>query len=149
MRTVLDGNAFHEGGDSIADGHLEKNFLVLEIGIVEISREQCSWEEKERAYKAMQLMKTVNHINALGGIARHWSRSRPVTVFSPGEGECDEAVDNILLPSRIYDGRVGRAVFCYGLECCPMLFNGIEGSLLVSVACGLMFERPLQVILYV
>ena len=89
----------------------------------------------------MQLVKPVDDVNAFGGIAGHWSRSRPVTVFRPGEGERDKAVDNILLPSGIYDGRVGRAVFRYGLERCPVLFNGIEGSLLELVSYGLGFER--------
>ena len=88
---------------------------------------------RERAYEAMQLVEPVNDVNAFGGIARHRPRSRPLTVFGPGKWECDEAVDNIFLPGCIYDGRIGRAVLCYGLERRPMLFNGLEGSLSVSV----------------
>ena len=89
----------------------------------------------------MQLVKPVDDVNALGGIAGYWSCSRPVTIFRPGERERDKTVNNILLPSCIYDGRVGGAVFRYGLERCPVLFNGIEGSLLKSVFCGLRFQR--------
>ena len=91
----------------------------------------------------MQLVKSVNDVEAFGGIAGHWSRSRLLTVFGPREGERDEAI-NIMLPlGCIYDSRVGRTVFCYGLERCPTLFNGIKGSLLVSVLCRFRFERRL------
>ena len=62
-------------------------------------------------------------------------------------GDGDEAVDDIFLPGRIYDGRVRRAVFCHGLESGPVLVDGLEGSWLASVACSLEVERPLRVVL--
>ena len=89
----------------------------------------------------MQLVKSVNNIKAFGGIAGHWSRTRPLTVFGPGEGERDEAINNILAPSCIHHSRVGRTVFCYSLERCPTLFNGLKGSLLESVVCSFRFRR--------
>ena len=91
----------------------------------------------------MQLVKSVNDVKAFGGIAGHWSRSRPLTVFGPGGGERDEAIKNILPPGCVYDSRVGRTVLCYGLERCPTLLSGIKGSLLVLVLCRFRFERPL------
>ena len=72
-----------------------------------------------------------------------------MTLFGPGEGERDEAVDNIFLPGCIYDGRVGRTVLCHSLECCPVFFNGFEGSFLVSVVYTSKGERLSYVILYV
>lgn len=97
----------------------------------------------------MQLVESVNDVKAFGGIAGDWSRSRPLTVFGPGEGERDEAINNILFPGCIHNSRVGRTVFCYSLERCPTLFNGIKGSFLVSVVCSFRLERLLYVILYV
>ena len=72
-----------------------------------------------------------------------------MTIYGPRMGKRDEAVDDIFLPDRIYDGRVRRAVFCHGLESGPVLVDGLEGGWLASVACNLKVERPLGVVLEV
>ena len=108
------------------------------------------WEGKvgERAYKAVELVEAIDDVDALRGIAGHWSRGRPVTISGPRMGKCHEAVDDIFLPRRIYDGRVRRAVFRHGLECGPVPVDGFEGSWLASAACK--FENwkgPLRTVL--
>lgn len=60
-----------------------------------------------------------------------------MTVFGPGVGERNKAIDDVLLPRCVYDGRVRRAEFCHGLEYCPVLFDRFERSWLVLVICVL------------
>lgn len=81
-------------------------------------------------------METVDDVDALGGSAGHGSRGGPVAVLGPGEGERDEAVDGVLVPSGIYDGGVRGAVFGDGLECRPVFSDGFEGRWWLSVICS-------------
>ena len=107
-------------------------FLVSEDeGRAVVNGRQWRWKGEKgrrRAYKTVELVEAIDDVNAFRGTAGHWSRGRPVAIYGPRMGERDEAVDDIFLPGRVYDGGVRRAVFGRGLKSGPVPVDGLEGS---------------------